>query len=101
MNKSLVIASVLMAAALTTGIFSTHSMAAYAEDDYDGDSSKTSTEQSIKQENVGSGESTNFNCGDNDINSISEARIDVDACGTLEINEEDGVAPPPPPPPPP
>jgi hypothetical protein len=101
MNKSLVIASVLMAAALTTGIFSTHPMAAYAEDDYDGDSSETNTEQSIKQENVGSGESTNFNCGDNDINSVSEARIDVDACGTLEINEEDGVAPPPPPPPPP
>ena len=101
MNKSLVIASVLMAAALTTGIFSTHPMAAYAEDDDDGDSSETNTEQSIKQENVGSGESTNFNCGDNDINSVSEARIDVDACGTLEINEEDGVPPPPPPPPPP
>ena len=76
-------------------------MAVYAEDDYDGDNSETNTEQRIKQKNVGSGESTNFNCGDNDINSVSEARIDVDACGTLEINEEDGVAPPPPPPPPP
>ena len=63
--------------------------------------SYSGSRKSIKQENVGSGESTNLNCGDNDINSVSEGRIDVDACGTLEINEEDGVAPPPPPPPPP
>ena len=37
MNKTLVIASVLMAAALTTGIFSTHPMAAYAVDDDEGE----------------------------------------------------------------
>jgi hypothetical protein len=41
MNKTLVIASVLMAAALTTGIFSTTPMAAYAGGDYSG----TDTEQ--------------------------------------------------------
>jgi hypothetical protein len=46
MNKTLVIASVIMAAALTTGIFSTNPMAAYADDDDDfGDSSETNTEQ--------------------------------------------------------
>jgi hypothetical protein len=56
MNKTLVIASVLMAAALT-GIFST---SAYATDG--GDESETNTEQSIAQKNVGSGESTNNNC---------------------------------------
>jgi hypothetical protein len=88
MNKTLVIASVLMAAALT-GIFSTHPMAAYAEDDYDGDSSETNTEQSIKQKNVGGEGSSQFNCGQNNIDS-EEAEdgllsIDVDACGTLSV----------------
>ena len=90
MNKSLVIASVLMAAALTTGIFSTHPMAAYAEDDYDGDSSETNTEQSIKQKNFGSGASTNVNCGDNDINSASE--IDAQVCGTLDVRVLEAMA---------
>ncbi len=50
MNKTITIAAVLMAAALT-GIFST---SAYATDD--GDYSGTNTEQEIKQKNVGSGE---------------------------------------------
>lgn len=53
MKKTLVIASVLIAAALT-GIFSTHAMAAYAGDDYDGDNSGTNTEQKIEQRNIGS-----------------------------------------------
>jgi hypothetical protein len=70
MNKSLAIATVLMAAALT-GIFST---SVYATDD--GDESETNTEQSIKQKNVGSGESTNNNCA---LNSIDSAAATV-AC---------------------
>jgi hypothetical protein len=49
MNKALVIASVLMAAALT-GIFSTSAYASVA-----GDESETDTEQEIKQKNVCSG----------------------------------------------
>ena len=61
MHKILAIATVLMAAAFT-GIFST---SAYAQ----GDESETNTEQSIAQKNVGSGESTNNNCGANLIDS--------------------------------
>ncbi|HEU4443145.1 MAG TPA: hypothetical protein VFR94_00560, partial [Nitrososphaeraceae archaeon] len=53
----------LIAAALM-GIFST---SAYATDD--GDYSGTDTEQEIAQKNVGSGESTNNNCGANLIDS--------------------------------
>ena len=30
-----------------------------------GDTSTTSTDQNVKQKNTGSGESTNFNCGEN------------------------------------
>ena len=54
MNKTLAIATVLMAAALT-GILSTNPIA-FAQDE-----SETNTEQSIAQKNVGSGESTNNN----------------------------------------
>ena len=72
MNKKLVIASVLMAAALT-GIFSTHPMAAYATDS--GDESETNTEQEIKQKNVGSGESTNNNCALNSIDTTLAATV--------------------------
>jgi hypothetical protein len=72
MNKTLVIATALMAAALT-GIFSTHPMAALA---FEGDESETNTEQEIKQKNVGSGESTNNNCA---LNSIDSAAATV-AC---------------------
>src|ERR671915_616579 len=85
-TKMLTIAAVLVAA-LLAGIFSATPMAAYADKDYDdynhdenekdhdkdyngdGDSSATNTEQDIKQKNVGSGESTNFNCGQNLIDS--------------------------------
>ena len=82
MNKTLVIASVLMAAALT-GIFSTTTAAVYA------DESETNTEQSIKQKNVGGEGSTQFNCGQNNIDSEAAEDgllgIDVDACGTLSV----------------
>jgi hypothetical protein len=69
MYKTFVFASVLVAAALT-GIFSTHSMAAYAT--YSGgDESETNTEQEIKQKNVGSGESLNNNCALNSIDTTT------------------------------
>ena len=79
-NKMLTIAA--LAAVLVAGVFATTPMAAYAGDD--GDYSGTETEQEIKQKNVGSGESTNVNCGDNDINSASE--IDAQVCGTAAID---------------
>jgi hypothetical protein len=58
-QKTIAIAAVLMAAALT-GLFATSSLA-YAE----GDESETNTDQSVKQKNTGSGDSANFNCGQN------------------------------------
>jgi hypothetical protein len=79
MNKTLVIVSVLMAAAVT-GIFSTNPIA-FAQDE-----SETNTEQEIKQKNVGSGESTNNNCA---LNSIDSAAATV-ACPVP------GLAAPPP-----
>lgn len=41
----------------------------------------------MRQENVGSGESTNFNCGEN---SIDGSLIDVQACGTVGADGDDG-----------
>jgi len=61
-QKTIAIAAVLMAAALT-GLFATSPMAAYAGGD--GDESETNTDQSVKQKNTGSGDSANFNCGQN------------------------------------
>jgi hypothetical protein len=95
--KTLAITAVL-AAALLTGIFTTNTMAVYAERDYDeehdeeehddeereydkdnykggGDESETNTEQSIKQKNVGSGESTNNNCALNSIDTTLAATV--------------------------
>jgi hypothetical protein len=84
MNKTFVIASVLMAAALTTGIFSTTTTAVYA------DESETNTEQSIKQKNVGGDNSEQFNCAQNNLNPTPAedglVRADVDACGTIDIS---------------
>jgi hypothetical protein len=71
-QKMLAIAAIITAAALT-GIFSTTPMAAYAGD---GDSSETSTDQSVKQKNTGSGDSANFNCGEN----LIEAGVDEQEC---------------------
>jgi hypothetical protein len=65
--KSFVIAAILAAAALS--IIATP--LAYAED-----SSETSTAQSMKQKNTGSGESTNFNCGNN----LIKAGVDEQEC---------------------
>ena len=71
-QKMLAIAAIITAAALT-GIFSTSPMAAYAGD---GDSSETSTDQSVKQKNTGSGDSANFNCGEN----LIKAGVDEQEC---------------------
>jgi hypothetical protein len=60
-KKTLAMTAVLMAAALT-GIFATSPLA-YAGGD--GDSSETSTDQEIKQKNVGSGDAEQNNCAQN------------------------------------
>jgi hypothetical protein len=77
-QKTFAIAAVL-AATVMTGIFATSPLA-YASDG--GDESETNTEQKLKQKNVGSGESTNFNCGEN---SIEGGLIDAQLCGTLDL----------------
>jgi hypothetical protein len=69
MNKSIAIASVLLAAALT-GILSTNPIA-FAQDE-----SETNTEQEIAQKNDGSGESTNNNCALNSIDSTADATVE-------------------------
>ena len=55
-QKSFVIAAILAATALS--VIATP--LAYAQD-----TSETSTDQNVKQKNTGSGESVNFNCGEN------------------------------------
>jgi hypothetical protein len=55
-QKSFIIAAILAAAAFS--VIATP--LAYAQD-----TSETSTDQTIKQKNVGSGESVNFNCAQN------------------------------------
>jgi hypothetical protein len=91
-NKVLTIAAVL-AATLVAGVFATTPMAAYAGGDYDGDSSETSTEQSIKQKNSGGDGSTNINCADNDIAGVEEVptELELQLCGTLDVGAVDGI----------
>jgi hypothetical protein len=72
-QKMLAIAAIITAAALT-GIFSTVPMAAYAGGD--GDESETNTDQHVKQKNTGSGDSANFNCGEN----LIKAGVDEQEC---------------------
>jgi hypothetical protein len=65
-QKSFVIAAILAATAFS--VIATP--LAYAqdtseEDSATGDTSTTSTDQSVKQKNTGSGDSANFNCGEN------------------------------------
>jgi hypothetical protein len=62
MKTQFVFAAVLTVAALT-GTITTSALSAYAYDG--GDESETNTEQELKQKNVGSGDSTNNNCGEN------------------------------------
>ena len=66
-QKSFMIAAILAAAALSV-IASPLAFAQEMDEATDpatGDTSTTSTDQSVKQKNTGSGESTNFNCGEN------------------------------------
>ena len=79
-NKMLTISA--LAAVLVAGVFATTQLA-FA------DESETKTKQEIKQKNVGSGESTNVNCGDNDINSASA--LDAQVCGTLDVGVVDEI----------
>ena len=81
MNKTLAIATVLMASALT-GILSTNPIA-FAQDE-----SETNTEQEIRQKNVGSGESTNNNCA---LNSIDSAAATVACPVTSALTATDAV----------
>jgi hypothetical protein len=90
MNKAITIATVLMAAALT-GILS--STSAYAIDG--GDESETNTEQSIKQKNVGSGESTNNNCALNSIGATGTGQGGAEVeCPVVTSDERGPPAPP-------
>jgi hypothetical protein len=70
-QKMLTIAAIVTAAALT-GLFATSPLA-YAQD---GDTSETSTDQDVKQKNTGSGDSANFNCGQN----LIKAGVDDQEC---------------------
>jgi hypothetical protein len=68
MNQNTIAIAVVLAAAMMAGIFATPM--AYA------DESETSTEQELKQKNVGSGESTNTNnCGSNSIDDFIAATV--------------------------
>ena len=73
-QKSFVIAAILAAAALsviaTPLVYA--QMETPEEDPATGDTSTTSTDQNVKQKNTGSGESTNFNCGENLIKAGTE-----------------------------
>jgi hypothetical protein len=76
-QKSFVMAAILAAAALSV----IASPLAYAqdmgeEDPKTGDTSTTSTDQSVKQKNTGSGESHNSNCGQN----LIEAGVGEQEC---------------------
>jgi ABC-type phosphate transport system substrate-binding protein len=77
MNQKTITVATVLAAAMLSGIFATTQLA-FADD------SETNTEQKIKQSNHGSGSSTNINCADQDIN--SESPVDVQACGTLDVD---------------
>ena len=63
-QKSFVIAAILAATALSV-IATPLAYAQVMEDPRTGDTSTTSTDQSVKQKNTGSGESFNSNCGQN------------------------------------
>jgi hypothetical protein len=74
--KTTILAAFLTAAALT-GILLTAPMTVYA------DETETSTDQSVKQKNTGSGDSLNFNCGQN----LIKAGVGEQACG----QEDEGI----------
>jgi hypothetical protein len=80
-QKSFIMAAILAAAALS--VIATPTVFAQAgapmdgeEDPRTGDTSTTSTDQNVKQKNTGSGESTNFNCGEN----LIKAGVEDEEC---------------------
>jgi hypothetical protein len=89
MIKTIFIAAVL-AAAIALSVIATPLI--YAQD-----TSEPSTDQSMKQKNTGSGESTNFNCGNNLIKAgvdeqecehdRGEAEVTLDAIEATEIDD--------------
>jgi hypothetical protein len=99
MNTKIITIAALLAATLLTGFLSTP-MAAYAGGDHDdngrdhddnngGDISKTNTEQKLRQNNIGDSDSTNFNCGQNLINSPNVDQT----CEALDEEGTDGGDP--------
>ena len=65
-QKSFVIAAILAATALSViATPLTYAQDTPEEDPTTGDTSTTSTDQTLKQKNTGSGESHNSNCGQN------------------------------------
>jgi hypothetical protein len=78
-QKTVTIAAILSAAVLIAGIVAvtTTPLTAYADRDDKkdkkdkGDTSITVTKQTLKQKNVGSGDSDNSNCGQNTIASLA------------------------------
>ena len=77
MNQSMLSVAAIMAAAALIGILSTAPLTIYA------DKTETSTDQSVRQKNVGSGDSLNFNCGQN----LIKAGVGEQACG----QEDEGI----------
>jgi hypothetical protein len=68
-QKSFVIAAILAAAALSViaipMAFAQAGAPMDGEDPRTGDTSTTSTDQHVKQKNTGTGDSADFNCGEN------------------------------------
>ena len=77
MNQSMLPVVAIMAAAALIGILSTAPLTIYA------DETETSTDQSVKQKNTGSGDSLNFNCGQN----LIKAGVGEQSCG----QEDEGI----------
>ena len=77
MNQKMLPIAAIMAAAALTGILVTAPMLVYA------DETETSTDQSVKQKNTGSGDSLNFNCAEN----LIKAGVGEQACG----QEDEGI----------
>jgi hypothetical protein len=74
-QKSITMAAALFAVAMLVGV-ATSITPLY------GDESETETEQTLKQKNVGSGESTNINCGANNL----ETTVSLDTtCPTVSL----------------
>jgi uncharacterized low-complexity protein len=88
MNRTIFTAAVLAIAAALS-VIATPSV--YAQD-----TSETSTDQDVKQKNVGSGNSVNFNCGENLIKAgVEDQECEFGETSSLEIIEEGGPQGPP------